>query len=111
MGQGVKLGVVLSDDFVCRFSYLTRKESHPFGADYGGDDVCPLPCEAETGFSFLETPYMAIYRIRFSDSLLAEGRNPQRRLSEGDSLSSDLIRASSSGLSSPAQPGSESPSS
>ena len=49
---------------------------------------------------------MATDRIRFSGSLLAEGRNPHRRLSDGDCLSWDLTYESSSGLNSPAHPGS-----
>jgi hypothetical protein len=116
VGEGVLPGRGGSDCALRRFYgslflYLTGKESYPSGANYGGDNVCPLPGEAETRFCFLETPYMATCHTSFPDSLLAEGRNPQRRMSEGDFLSSVLIRASSSELSSPAQPGSKSSSS
>jgi len=100
--------VVLSDDFMGQFLYLIEKVSYSSGANYGGDSVCPFAVEAKTCFCFIETPYIATARMRLSDSLLAEGRKPQRRLSEGDFLSSDLIRESSSGLSSPAHPGSRS---
>ena len=95
-----------SDDFMCQFLYLTGRESYPSGANYRGDDVCPLPGKAETRFCFLETPYIATARMRLSESLLAEGRNPQRRLSEGDCLRQDLIYSSSPKSNSPAHLGS-----
>ena len=97
-----------SDDFMGQFLYLTGREPYLSEANYGGDGVSSLAGKAKTYFSFPEMPYMATARMRLFENLLAEGRNPQRRLSEVDFLSSDLIHESSSGLSSPAQPGSRS---
>jgi len=46
-----------------------------------------LTAEAKTGLSFYEIPSLAITRILFSGNLLADGRNPQRLLREGDCFS------------------------
>ena len=51
-------------------------------------DVFPsLTTEAKTGFLFAGRPFLATARMWLSDSLFAEGLNPHRRLSKGDSLS------------------------
>ena len=66
---------------------------------------CCFVTEAKTRLLMTQRPSLATALMRSSENRLAERRKPQRRLREGDCLSSDLIYVSSSGVRSPAHPG------
>jgi len=95
-----------SGDSESEFLYLAMERLFLFECHTTRGKVCRPTTEAKTRFCLFETPSMATCRIRLSENLFAEGRNPQRRLSEGDCLRLDLMYSSSTPSRSPAHPGS-----
>jgi hypothetical protein len=75
-----------SDDFRSEFSYLTERGFSRPECYRPGHVLSHFAVEAKTHLLFADTPSMATARMRLSENLLAEGWNPQRRLSDGDCL-------------------------
>jgi len=50
-----------------------------------------LTIEAKTRLPMAQRPFLATARMRLSESLLADARKPQRRLSDADCLSWDFM--------------------